>query len=268
MGTVDAMRIKSSLLSSLNDAIEVENVPGGVLVTTPFSYSDGDRIELLVSQDGPSVRVSDRGSTDMVLELAGVDLEKAHTREVMRAAIARLFPFGMDGVAIESSTTEADLGVSIVDVVEAVIRTEGVRFLPAKRGKAKFSTRVTDHLAAEISRIGASASVSKNYRLSTMGGRERSVTAAVLLDDRRPMVVQAVNMMGEASEQSIATCYYAFDAAEPEAYSERVAVLTGERETVDEGVVRELESVSERVVFEGDSSFDKAIAEYVAPVLR
>lgn len=264
---MDAMKVKTSLLSVLNDSIEATSTPGGILLTTPFCYSDGDRIELLVSADGAEVRVSDGGSTDIVLELAGVNVERELARDVMRDSVAHLFPFGVDDSSIETVTTTGGLGQAVVDVIEAVIRIEGVKFLPEKQSRARLSKRVTDHLKRAVAQSGANAQVARNYRLATSGGRQRSVTAAVTMDDRAPLVMQAVNTARDAAEQSIAGCYYAFDAAATGAYSERVAVLGGSRETVDQGILNDLQSVSERVVFEHDEEFEQIVAKFLQPAM-
>lgn len=264
---MDSMKLRTALAAAIFDRIEVETTPAGLLVSTPFSYSDGDRIELVVVDQDGLIDVTDGGYTGMRLSLAGVDVESSAVAEFARASTKHLFSLGSPATELAQACSADDVGEAMIAVTEAAIRVDGARFIVPRKRPRKFSTRVTSHLKEIVAAQNSEALVSPNYRLHTQGGRTRTVTAAISVDGRQPVAVQAVNTTGESAEQQVANCYYAFDAVVEGELSEKIAVLRGTEDTVDAGVVRDLRAVATEVVYSDSREFDQAILRFLEPAL-
>jgi hypothetical protein len=243
---MDSSKISSSVLSLVNDEMEVREYGHGHLVTLPLAFYDDDLITLFVEPYEAGIRVTDQGTTAMRLNMADLDLDNQRVAEAWLRSTATL---GSRSLAAEDGVIGvwgqvADLGRMIMSVAETALRVDQLRWLATDRRPVRFRDRVVN----EISSIANAANhVTPNAPLPQTSGRTRQVTAAVGPDTVNRIYVQA---MGASNREHAAEhCYYVF--SHTELPRDRVlAVAAGRRDDWSPALLEELGQVTEVAFFD------------------
>jgi hypothetical protein len=239
-------KIKSSVLSLVNDQIEVREYGHGHLLTLPLAFYDNDLITLFVEPYEGGIRVSDQGTTAMRLHMADLDLDNARVVEAWSRSVAALGGRSLtaeDGVVGGWGDT-TDIGQLVLSVAEAVLRVDQLRWLAADKRPVRFRDRVVSTIGT-IARVPGH--VTPNAPLPQTSGRTRQVTAAVGPDVENRVYVQA---MGASNREHAAEhCYYVF--SHTEVPRDRVlAIAAGRRDAWSPALLRELTEVTDVAFFD------------------
>ncbi|MFD3897302.1 hypothetical protein ACFW5U_23435 [Streptomyces rochei] len=243
---MDRNSVIAALLRSINDRIVVHDYGDGLLVDLPLTYSDGDSVRLLVEPLGTGVRVSDQASAYERLLLADVNTDTGRAAEAIASTVrvAGLANVGGEEDEIATFGPLEDLGTMMLNVAQASIRVEQLRWLAVRRAPVRFADRVVERVQSVARRDWK---VERNASLRLRSGRERSVTVAVETPTAAAYV-QALSVKDK--DQAAEHCYYLFSWADVPAQS-RVAALDGKRSDWPSEVLSELGSVAD-VEFFGD----------------
>ena len=260
----DDKSVRNSLLGYLNDESAVEPYRSGFLTRLPLHYSDGDTVELYVERFSESYRVSDRGLTELRLEMAGVNLENQRVREALERSLPQgTFDMGDREGEISAIASSDDLGRALFQIAEASLRVDQLRYLAPPPRRRPFAEHVVSSLRLIVDK---NVNVQKDYEFRTAGGTLKRATAAVRSGTRPPLLMQAVSGHGNTLEDSsVEHCYYLFSNADEKAAGGKVAVLPGSRETVESTLVHDLERVG-TVAFVEDESLRDAVQDYLHAV--
>lgn len=252
---MDANKIKSAVLSTINDAISVSEYGHGHLVTFPLAFYDNDLVTLFVEPYEGGVRVSDQGTTAMRLHMANVDLDNRKIAESWRRSVASLGARSMtseDGVVAAWGKRD-DLGNLLIRVAEATMRVDQLRWAVNERRPVKFKDRVV-HKLTEV--LGGTDQVTPNAHLRQKSGRMRQVTASIGSDPDRAVYVQAVSASsGDSAKEH---CYFIFSQTDIKR-ERKIAVASG---TADDWphLADEMENVAEIAFFDGQDLASKVKA--------
>lgn len=243
---MDPAKLSSSVLSLVNDQMDVKPYGHGHLVTLPLAFYDNDLITLFAEPFEGGVRVTDQGTTAMRLHMADVDLENPRVSDAWNRSVAAL---GARSVASEEGVvgawgTPEDVGRLVLTVAEAVLRVDQLRWLATDRRPVQFRDRVVSRLA---SIADAPEQVTPNAGLPQTSGRTRQVTAAVGPDAERRVYVQA---LGDSNREYAAEhCFYVF--SHTDVPRDRVlAVAAGKKDAWSAAVLAELDKVTEIAFFD------------------
>jgi hypothetical protein len=125
---------------------------GWLLITTPYQYSDGDHVEVLVQRSGRSVEVTDGGEALARLDLAGVSVERGRAREMWRRLLRAHELELHDGRLVLQGTI--DETASLVDnMANAVANVDGIRLLAPPPHRQLFAERLVIFFQAEFEHV-------------------------------------------------------------------------------------------------------------------
>ncbi|NKQ59376.1 hypothetical protein HFP15_41735 [Amycolatopsis sp. K13G38] len=243
---MDGAKISTSVLSLVNDQLDVKPYGHGHLITLPLAFYDDDQITLFAEPFEGGVRVTDQGTTAMRLHMADVDLQNARVADSWNRSVAAL---GVKSLAAEEGIVGAwgtvdEIGRLVLMVAEAALRVDQLRWLATDRRPVQFRDRVVSQLNA-IAR--ANEQVTPNAPLPQTSGRTRQVTAAVGLDHERRVYVQAMGASNR--EQAAEHCYYVF--SHTKVPRDRVlAVAAGTRDAWSSALLDELGQVTDVAFFD------------------
>lgn len=254
---LDNDRIRALVLGSMNDVMDTEPYRGGFIVTPNLHYADGDAVEVFVETYGQGYRINDRGASALRLQMAGVNLDSSKVRTAWAQSVPR-DAFDTDPNAGEVATfaTEQQAGGAVLAVAESMVRLDQLRYLAPQPKAAPFKRTVAESVRGITPR---SVEVKSDFRLRIRGGAERLATAAILPDDREPLVIQAVSG-GAAISDAVEHCYFLFGNVADVDKDHRVAVLPSS--DADRFAQEALAEVA-RVAFVDDASLRDVIDGYL-----
>jgi hypothetical protein len=256
---MDAVKIKSLLLSTMNDAISITDYGHGHLVTLPLAYYDDDLVTLFVEPYERGVRVSDQGTTAMRLHMTGVDLDNKKITEAWHRSLTPLGPQSAaaeDGVVAAWGETE-HVGDLLTAVAEGAMRVDQLRWAANDRRPMKFRERVV-HRLAEVA--GGAEYVTPNARIRQTSGRTRRVTAAVGTDPATSVYIQAIST--SSGGQALEHCYYIFSQSDL-ARERKLAVASGTPASWPH-LVKELQKVTDVAFFDSDDDVKHKLTQRIA----
>ena len=233
-------RLAASILHAVNDLTAVRAYGDGWLVDTPFTYSDGDAITVLVDPIGTGFRITDRAEALDRLSSWGVAPDSARAAAGIQAArdAGQLSPVASHTSETATIAEEADLGAAILAVGQAALRVEQLRWLAQDRPAINFD----DRLATRVEMLSESHkwTMTRRAQIRMRTGRVRRVTASVQ-GPAGTAYIQAVSDSDQ--ERSVANCYYLFDRS-IERRDRRVSALAGDPGSWPSGLREDLEAVS------------------------
>lgn len=200
----------ATLLKAVNDLSSTIPYGDGWLVRTPLTYSDGDAVTVFVDPVNKGLRVTDRGEAIDRLSMWGVAGAATRARQgIVHVRHAHdLSPLGSTDEEMATFGNPADLGTMILDVAQASMRVEQLRWLALDHPTKKFEDRLSSRLESLAS--DHDWTIERRAGLPLPGDRTRQVTASVT-GKRARAYVQAV---GDSDrERAVANCYYIFDRA-------------------------------------------------------
>ncbi|MGW4520111.1 hypothetical protein [Amycolatopsis sp. NPDC004378] len=257
---MDESKIKSSVLSQVNDVIDVREYGHGHLLTLPLAFYDDDLITLFVEPFEAGVRVTDQGTTAMRLHMADLDLDNPRVVEAWSRSVASL---GHQSLTVEDGTVggwgdTSQVGRLVLAVAEAVLRVDQLRWMVQDRRPVRFRDRVVRTISSIAS---APEQVTPNAALPQRSGRTRQVTAAVGPDMDNRVYVQA---MGKSNrDQAAEHCYYVFKHTDVPR-NRVLAVAAGRREAWPDVVLGELSEVTDVAFFDEQGDVQAKLSERLA----
>lgn len=145
------------------------------LLATPYTYSDGDDIELLVTLAHGAIVISDFGTALSRLEMSGVNTDAPRLQERVQDA-ARSFGVGVfEGVlrADGPPTESADLMLRMIGAMREI---DVFRHLQGDPREPRFERKLLTHLKAEFRDVEAHPQVTgmsqSVYRITAIVPRE------------------------------------------------------------------------------------------------
>lgn len=243
---MDATRIRSALLSRVNDAVSVSPYGHGFLVTLPQAFYDDDLVTVFIERYEGGIRVTDQGTTAMRLTMADVDLDNPRIAESWRRSIATLGTRSLAGedAVVSAWGEEGELGDLLFTVADAVLRIDQLRWLASEARPMRFGERVVKRVK---DLVGEARYVTPNARLLQTSGRARTVTAAVGADGDEPVYVQAVSR--KSPDTSLEHCYYIFAHAELPR-ERKLAVAAGTEDEWSSEQIGELGAITDVLFFD------------------
>ncbi|MER7166541.1 hypothetical protein [Micromonospora sp. NPDC000207] len=257
---MDATTVIGMLLRAVNDGTVVHPYGDGLLVDLPLTYGDGDGVRVLVEPMGSGYRVTDRAAAASLLALAGVNLSAGRAAEAFTEIMAGDDLNGVNAVPGEISTfgTAQDLGRLVLDVAQASLRADQLRWLAPRQAGTRFVDRVTDRVTVWA---GRNRKLQRDAPIPLESGRSRSVTLRVA-DDGKAAYVQAVSLRDP--DQAAEHCYHVFGLSTV-ARESRVAALAGSAQDWSAAIVAELRTVSDVEFFDDPLSLERQLDRVVPP---
>lgn len=172
--------MKSAIVAEIYDRVTTTEYGDGLLIMTPFTYSDGDTVTVYVAPFGDGVRVTDREEAIDRLEDAGVDLERSPRARAERLRIireARLIGVGATEFEISHATDVAGAARAVFDVAAAAEKIEHLRHLARDTPAVLYRDVVANSTRAIAQRHHWKLRRSSEVKLST--GSHKKLTAIV-----------------------------------------------------------------------------------------
>jgi hypothetical protein len=261
VGIMNSSDVVAAISRTMIGQTSVRPYGDGLLVDLALTYSDGDAVRVLVESMGTGYRVSDRGTAATLLSMAGVNLSTGRPAEAFANTMRADDLNGINAVDGELATFGAatDLGQLILNVAQASMRVEQLRWLAKQRSLVKFSEMVVERVRDWVV---DSRRVQREAPVPLRSGRSRSVTLCVSSGDRAAYI-QAVGSSDK--EQAAEHCYYVFDLSEvPKEH--RIAALRGGKPDWPPAIVSELATVSDVAFFDAHLDLERRLDLIVPPL--
>jgi hypothetical protein len=256
---MDMSAAVGAILRTVNDHTLVRPYGDGFLIDLPLTYNDGDSVRVLVEPMGVGFRVSDRAAAATLVSMAGVNLNAPRPSEAFEDAVRNGNLSGLSSAPGELATfgTAEQLGKMILDVGQASLRVDQIRWLAVRQSPKRFTDQVTERVRS----WAGNRKVQREALVSLKSGRQRQVTLRVS-DKDRAAYIQAVSSRDR--DQAAEHCYYIFDLSEiPKA--NKIAALDGGRADWPAEIISELETVGGVEFFADARSLERRIDEVVPP---
>lgn len=250
---------RAAVMSTFNDEILTTSYGHGELVTLPLHYYDDDRVSVFVERFEGGVRVSDRGMTAMRLHMAGLNVDSARVEDAWRRSLVaiRHQDIASEEGVISAFGDASDLGRIVLDVAEASLRIDQLRWSAAEPRRGRFSDRVVRRVT---DLVGDRATVTPNAAFRLSSGRTRQITAAVGDAERSRLYLQAVSGSDRAArEKSVEHCHFLFSLGEAE-HDRKLAVISGSDDLWDAAIMRELDTVGQVAFFSDEAKLRGLLA--------
>lgn len=268
MMAMDAAKLISAVLSTVNDNTAVTDYGHGWLVTTPLRFYDDDRVTLFVERYEQGFRVSDQGTTAMRLHMADVNVDNPRIADAWRRSVATLGELSVaaeEGVICAWSGVD-ELGALILRVAEAAMRVDQLRWIGQERKPVRFAERVVERIRSSVP---APDVVTPRAALTLRSGRVRQVTAAIGENPASRVYVQAVTGgSADTRERSVEHCAYLFHYAANLPKQRRIVVASGRRGEWPSEIVSELSDLSDVAFFEERGEVAELVSARTHDVLR
>lgn len=251
---MDRASVIGALLHSINDEITIHEYGDGLLVDLPLTYSDGDSVRLMLEPMGTGVRISDQAAAYERLLMAEVNTSSGRAADAIAATIRSSGLVNVGGEEDEIATfgPADDLGIMLLNVAQASMRVEQLRWLAVRRTPTRFADRVVQRVQSVARRDWR---VERNAPLLLRSGRERSVTVAV----ETPAATAYVQALSaKDKDQAAEHCYYLFNWADVPSGS-RVAALDGDPDAWPSALVTELATVADVEFFANTGAVERAL---------
>lgn len=245
-----------ALLGAVNDLTSATPYGSGWLLDTPFTFSDGDRVSVLIDPLGSGFRVTDRAEAIDRLVMWGVSPDSKRANQAITATrqAAGLAPIGTEGKhQVATFGGAPELGAMVLAVAQCAVRIEQLRWLARDKPSMKFDDRLNERLLVVAHQHRWR--YNRRAAIPLPGDRTRQVTA-VVEGQRATAYVQAVS--ASDPEESVGRCYYLFDRAEV-AKEQKVATLAGTPGDWSDGLRSDLEAVSVVTFFEEPNALEREL---------
>lgn len=252
-----------AVLRTLNDQTAVHPYGDGLLLDLPFSYGDGDAVRVLVEPMGDGYRVSDRAAAATLLMMAGVSIGEGRAAEAFAETMRSVGLNGLNAAPGEVATfgDVNDLGRLILDVAQASLRIDQLRWLAARRARVRFVDQVAERVKVWA---GEKRQVNRDAPIPLQSGRSRIVTLRVAGGDK-VAYIQALSSRDQ--EQAAEHCFYIFGLSKiPN--DRKIAALNGSPRTWSKEMVSELQTVGDVEFFDDPLSLERHLDRIVPPVQR
>ncbi|CAO5178238.1 DUF1828 domain-containing protein [Frankia sp. AiPs1] len=257
---MDGKEAVGAILRTINDYTAVRPYGDGLLVDLPLTYGDGDAVRILVEPMGNGYRVTDRATAATLLSMAGVNVSKGRPAEAFAEALRAADLNSFNAIEGELATfgDASNLGRLVLDVAQASIRVDQLRWLAARQPLARFPERLTQRVQDWVR---GNREVQQKAPVPQKSGRNRSVTLKVS-NDGQSAYIQAVGI-GDR-DQAAEHCYYIFDLSKVPKEN-RIAALDGNRDDWPTPIIEELKGVSSVEFFGNPFDLERRLDSVVPP---
>ncbi|WP_157180415.1 DUF1828 domain-containing protein [Protofrankia coriariae] len=258
---MDGAATVGAVLHAINDHTVVRPYGDGLLVDLPLTYGDGDAVRVLVEPMGNGYRVTDRAAAAALLAMAGVNVTKGRSAEAFAEAVRSA---GLNGTDVAEGELVAfgdasDLGQRVLDVAQASMRVDQLRWLAVRQPSARFPELVTKRIDRWVD--GDERQVQRKAPVPLRSGRSRPVTLRVSHNDRSAYI-QAVGSRDQ--EQAAERCYCIFSLSQVPK-DNRIAALDGGPEDWQAAIIDELKSVGSVEFFDDLIGLENRLDAIVPP---
>ncbi len=118
------------------------------LVGTPYTYADGDGLDVMISRQGDRVDLSDFGASFSRLEMAGLNTESATFQQKV-APILKAFRVDLLGEALRVEGPIANTGDSLLRLIGAMREIDALQVLRPDPRPPRFERRLLTYLKAK-----------------------------------------------------------------------------------------------------------------------
>lgn len=258
---MDTRAAITALLSTVNDHTAVHPYGDGLLVDLPLNYGDGDAVRVLIEPMGDGYRVSDRAAAHVLLSMAGVNPAEGKAADAIAEVRRSTHLNGVDAAPGELATfgTAEMLGTMILDVGQASLRVDQLRWLAVTRPSARFVDQVAQRVR---SWAGERRQVHRGAEIPLKSGRKRPVTLTVA-SGSRVAYLQALSRRDP--DQATEHCYYLFSLADEVPAPFKIAALDGRAGEWPSQLVDELKLVGSVEYFDDPISLEHRLDQIVPP---
>jgi hypothetical protein len=172
------------------------------LVGTPYTYADGDGLDVMISRQGDRVNLSDFGASFSRLEMAGLNTESATFQQKV-APILKAFRVDLLGEALRVEGPIANTGDSLLRLIGAMREIDALQVLRPDPRPPRFERRLLTYLKAR------SPEVIPHPDVDGRSGTRYRLTASYMAHPE-PIHIQAIG--GGRSETGLRNINYAFRA--------------------------------------------------------
>jgi hypothetical protein len=197
---VDCTEVVASYLALLNSEFScTELAEGQALLQTPYTFSDGDAVEVVLSMRDSWLTLSDAGEALGRLALSGVNLSSEGAEEhISSTTIGYRVTRLANELRGESRLEDGpDL---LLRLTAAMLAIDGLQVLRPSRRTPQFSERLASYLAS------VSPDVEKGFELRGRSGAVHRFTAHI--GGAKPLLIQGV--AGGTSEAGTRSVEHAF----------------------------------------------------------
>lgn len=182
--------VKDHLCRSFCDGFRVAEVPGGLLVETPFPLPDGDHLDFLIRDTGDGIRFEDDGLLVAEARASGVDMDKGARRQLLDSILAHC---GVrfdedDGIFYIDVGSREEIASLSVKFVETLLRAQDVAALTRERVASSFA----DDLQAALEALSSGDFDFSRNTEDDAAGRENPSDIVVLRRSAPVAVIYAV----------------------------------------------------------------------------
>jgi hypothetical protein len=257
---MDGKEAVGAILRTINDRTVVRSYGDGLLVDLPLTYGDGDAVRVLVEPMGNGYRVTDRAAAATLLSMAGVNVMRGRPAEAFAEAMRNASLNGINATEGELATfgNASDLGQLVLDVAQASMRVDQLRWLAVRQPLARFPERLTKRIR---NWVDGERQVQQKAPVPLRSGRNRPVTLRVSNNDQSAYI-QAVGSRDQ--EQAAEHCYCIFDLSRVPKEN-RIAALDGDQEDWPVAIINELTSVGNVEFFNDPLGLERRLDAVVPP---
>jgi hypothetical protein len=238
----------------LESEIHCTEIDGGVVLTMPMTYADGDNVEVAVGTGPHGVRVSDLGEAHLRLSLGGLNIDSPRVRKRV-TNVLRGYGLELAGGQVVAHGEDEFAGEMITRMSAALLSLDALSAMRQDRTKAGFQGRVVDYLRGNFE------SVTPDPVLYGRSGTRYPLTAAVRRGPDETVYVSALGSgTAESTKQSATRAFRVFADVNGVLPAERkVALLDDSRNAWRREDVTLLASVAYVAVWSRRDAFEEFV---------
>jgi hypothetical protein len=143
--TTDLRALHEQLKHDWCDSFSIEELPdGGLTVTTPFAFGDGDGYPVVVERREGRWRITDRGLAVSHLQFSELEFTGGRRQQIGRIAVAHGYSFVDDVLAFDLDDLPSV--EDIADFLVLVAQVSGLPLQVPERESDQFRTRAREHV--------------------------------------------------------------------------------------------------------------------------
>ncbi|MGZ5442130.1 MAG: DUF1828 domain-containing protein [Thermoanaerobaculia bacterium] len=198
MRAAEATTLVDEYLHWLRENLRPAEVPGGVVITTPFLDRHSDEIEIFVQKENGAFLLSDDGYTVADLRAGGIDLTKGSRREQL-VRILNGYGVQLEGDALAVNATPAEFPQKKHNLVQAILAVDDLHVTATEQVFQFFREDVEEFLRSQ------DIPLLRDVKLSGKSGLDHHFDIGLPSDARHPeRVLRAINTLRRDTATSFA----------------------------------------------------------------
>lgn len=198
MRTAEATTLVDDYLRWLRENLRPAEVPGGVVIATPFLDRHSDEIEIFIEKSNGSFRMSDDGATVADLRAGGVELTKGARREQL-VRILNGYGVELEGDTLSVKATPAEFAQKKHNLLQAILAVDDLHVTATEQVFQFFREDVEQFLRSQ------EIPLFRDVKLSGKSGLDHHFDIGLPSDSRHPeRVLKAINTLRRDTAMSFA----------------------------------------------------------------